>query len=109
MVEKMILSFGLNNRTQKLPDTAVKELQRLLKIAKTRFPHAEILIPEVNFSRAIPLGEQENLNYLNNYITEHCEYIVALPQQEFHTDRDKIHWTRATALTFSNYWLEYLN
>lgn len=73
-VEKMVLSFGLNNRSQKTPDTTVKELQKMLRVAKNRFPHAKI-----NFSRVLPHSEQNILTHLNHYIAQNCEYIMALP------------------------------
>lgn len=108
-VEKIVLSFGLLHKGQNNPGTAVKELQKLLRTAKNRFPHAEILVPEINFSKSLPLMEQKNLTHLNHYIFEHCNSLLPLPQTQFHTDRDKVHWTATTALAIFKLWSESLN
>ena len=37
---KIILAFGLNNRTQKVEETTIKQLQKATKMAKLAFPLA---------------------------------------------------------------------
>ena len=64
-VQKVILAFGLNNRAQKPEQTTVKRVQRAMRMAKLAFPQAQILVPEINFSRALPHREQDNLRKLN--------------------------------------------
>lgn len=44
-VETLILSLGLNSTTQ----TSIKDLQRHIRMAKVKFPQAEIWLPLINF------------------------------------------------------------
>lgn len=53
-VTKVLLSFGLNNRTQKKPSILKKDLHGMLEAAKIAFPQAEILIPVINISEDLP-------------------------------------------------------
>lgn len=96
-VDKVILAFGINNRTQKVKQMAIKQLQRIYKAAKYWFPYAEIWIPLMNSSRSLPLQQQEALERLNAHIQAHMGFIPLLPSQDFKVDRDMIHWTPETA------------
>lgn len=107
-VQKVILSFGLNNRAQKTEQTTIKQLQRAVRMAKLAFPQAQIMIPEINFSRALPHQEQDNLRELNKYINKHQCAIPELARKQFVTEKDKLHWSHATAKTILSHWLEYL-
>ncbi|CAL8386197.1 unnamed protein product [Boreogadus saida] len=78
-------------------------------MAHVAFPHARILIPEVNFSRSLPHAEQDNLRRLNGYIVAHCHSISALPRNSFSTERDGIHWSHFTASLFLEHWIRVLN
>lgn len=108
-VQKVILSFGLNNRAQKTDQTTIKQLQRAVRMAKLAFPQAQIFIPEINFSRTLPHREQDNLRELNRYITKHQCAIPELSRKHFTTEKDGLHWTHATAKTMLAHWLEHLN
>lgn len=110
-VEKLVLAFGINHREQKVKETAVKQLQRAIKAAKDHFPHAEIWVPIINFSRSIPLQQQEALETLNRYIQEHVGYIPALANTEFDAERSRghIHWTTHTAKAMLKHWTSFLN
>ncbi|KAJ4918176.1 hypothetical protein JOQ06_006448 [Pogonophryne albipinna] len=79
VVEKLILSFGLNNRSNKVKQTTVKQLQAAVRAAKLRFPQAAIWIPVINYSHSLPYEEQKHLVHLNDYITQHQEHIPKLP------------------------------
>lgn len=58
MVDKFVLSFGRNNRSQKdKKKMPVTELKGALKTAQKRFPEAEIFIPVISFSNALPHKE----------------------------------------------------
>lgn len=107
-VLKIILSFGLNNRAQKVEQTTVKQLQKAVKMAKIAFPRAHIYVPQVNFSRTLPHREQTNLNRLNRYISNNCNSIPELPRSEFITESDHIHWTHDTAKRMLHHWLQML-
>ena len=74
-----------------------------------RFPCAALLIPEINYSRALPFREKELLSKLNAFIATRYESIPALPSKSFVTDQDNIHWSRDTAALLFNQWVRYLN
>lgn len=107
-VEHVVLSLGINSRTQNPKDTTVKQMQAALRAAKQTFPAAQIWVPIVNFSGILPLKEQSNLNILNAHIQNNMQHIPALPKSEFHTESDNIHWTRATAESMLQHWLVHL-
>lgn len=109
VVKGVILSFGINNRGQKNKETAFKELQRVTKIAKERFPGAAIYIPLINFSKSLKLSEQSILSDLNAYITRNCQYLPLLPEAQFQVGDDLIHWTPTCARAILQHWCNYLN
>lgn len=109
VVEKVVLSFGINSRGQKAKETTVKQMQAAVRTAKRQFPHAEIWVPVVNFSRALPPTERSNLHMLNAHIIRNIPYILALNEVYFQTDSDDIHWTRQTAQKMLEHWASYLN
>lgn len=108
-VERVVLAFGLNNRTQQFRVTAIKQMQRALKMAKTMFPQARIWIPLINFSRSLKLQEQLTLTAMNDHIQKHITHIPLLPAQRFLVESDGIHWTPATARAMLEHWSVYLN
>ena len=108
-VEHVILSLGINGRTQNAKDTAIKQMQAALRAAKDKFPMAQIWVPEVNFSGRLPTKEQTQLTILNNHISTNLKHIPALSRSEFHTEGDHVHWTADTAKSMLNHWLNFLN
>ncbi|KAK2872040.1 hypothetical protein Q8A73_024568 [Channa argus] len=108
-VEKVILSFGLNNRGQHVKGTTIKQLQSAVRAATNRFPHAEIWIPEINYDRTLPHREQSNLLSLNAHILRNYKYIPELPMDTFETEDDKVHWTRGTAARMLEHWCKSVN
>lgn len=108
-VKMVILAFGINSRNQKPHSTTIKQLQGALRVAKRKFPEATILVPELNFSDTLPQKEKSNLKVLNTYITTSCDYIPQLPNQDFRTDRDGVHWSHHTASRMLDHWLSQVN
>lgn len=108
-VTNMILSFGLNNRSQRDKTVSVTELKRALRAAQEKFPGADIRIPVINFSSALPQPEKETLLHLNDFISGLKEHIPALPEEDFATERDDIHWTDDTAECMLQHWSECVN
>lgn len=76
-METLVFSFGLNNRSQRDKNTPVTELKKALKKAQEEFPDADIHIPIVNFSSALPQNEQETLLHLNTFISDLDNHIPA--------------------------------
>ncbi|XP_045898014.1 uncharacterized protein LOC123965584 [Micropterus dolomieu] len=108
MVQKLILSFGINNRAQNIQNTTIKQLQRAVRMAKLAFPRATVMVPEINFSRTLPQPDQDNLRELNLYITTNQPFLPALSGRDFATERDGIHWSRSTAKRMLDHWLDSL-
>lgn len=108
-VEKVVLSFGLNSRAQNVKATTVKQLQAAFRTAKKAFPHAELWIPLVNFSTSLPGKEREGLRLLNGHLERNMPFIPLLPEDEFQTEKDHVHWTSQTAKAMLRHWAKCLN
>ena len=108
-VRKLVLAFGINERGNKTERVCVGNLQTAVKWARIAFPCAAILIPEINYSRALPFREQELLSKLNTFISTRYESIPALPKKSFVTERDNVHWSRDTAALLFGQWVKFLN
>ncbi|KAK2886859.1 hypothetical protein Q8A73_020805 [Channa argus] len=80
MVEKVVLSFGLNSRAQKAKETAIKQMQAAVRMAKRQFPYAEIWVPLINYSSSLPLPEKETLHKLNTHISRNMPFIKPLKE-----------------------------
>ncbi|KAK2861496.1 hypothetical protein Q5P01_001029 [Channa striata] len=109
MVEKVVLAFGLNSRAQKAKETAVKQMQAAVRVAKSTFPFAEIWVPLVNFSSSLPPEEIDTLQKLNAHVARNMPFIELLPDADFQTERDNIHWTQTTARAMFDHWSSFLN
>lgn len=109
VVEKIILSFGINSRANKSKETTVKNLQGALRSAKRKFPYAEIWVPLINFSPNLPTEEKENLQTLNEHLIRNMPYIPLLPEEDFETELDDVHWTSDTARAMFEHWMVTLN
>lgn len=108
-VNRLILSFGINHRSQATLITPIKELQGILRAARSKFPSADIWVPEINFSPNLPLQEKQQLASLNQHIVKNVNYLPALLPEEFNTMPDNVHWTSETAVTMLQHWCQCLN
>lgn len=107
-VEIMVYSVGINNRKQKI-QTATKEIQRLHKISKEKFPNATIIFPLINCSKNLTYKEQEFIQELNKHLQLKYETFPKLPDTRFSTERDDIHWTKTTAESILSHWTKQVN
>lgn len=103
-VQILILSLGINNRTQKSPETSISELRKLMTVAKSKFPQATVWVPIISFSRSLPRKEQNHLHVINRFIHSHCLSLPELPRSMFTVERDGIHWSHATAGRLLEHW-----
>ncbi|KAL2076529.1 hypothetical protein ACEWY4_027874 [Coilia grayii] len=106
-VEKVVLAFGILHMEQKPKQTAVKQLQRAIKMAKDKFPHAEVWVPLINYSTRLQREFQTNLTELNAHIKANMPFLPKLPEDLFQTE-DKIHWTKPTAKAMFQHWAQCL-
>lgn len=109
VVEKIVLAFGINSRTNKPKETTIKNLQAAIRAAKKKFPFADVYVPLVNFSTDLPLEEQLNLRILNEHILRNMTFIPLLPSHLFRTQEDNIHWTKETGKAMLEHWWQELN
>lgn len=107
--EILIMSFGINNRTQRCFTRASQEIHRAYRLARTRLPHTEILIPVINFSDLLAQEEQILLQEINEYIKSNINFLDALPSHQFEVERDMVHWTSDTARAILEHWVRALN
>lgn len=109
VVEKVLLSFGINSRKNKPKETTIRNLQAAIRALKARFPYTQYWIALVNFSPSLNLTEQENLLILNHHVHKNMPYVPILADTLFHTEVDNIHWTEDTARDIFNHWAYHLN
>lgn len=105
----VILAFGFNNRSSNIKRTVIGELQQMLEEAKQAFPAAHIYVPLINSSRALPSGEQANIQLLNEHIEDNCNFLPKLADKHFQVTSDHVHWTEQTAAAMMAHWLNLLN
>lgn len=108
-VKEVILSLGINNRQQRPKETSIKQLTGAIRTAKKKFPNAQIYVPLINFSYNLSPKEKDNLHTLNTYMMHHTKYIPLLPDRDFKTESDHIHWTTETGANMLQHWMEHLN
>lgn len=107
--EKIILSFGFNNRQQRYRIAAITELQKAHKAVTKRLPNTEVFFPLINFTRSLPLYEQIMIDHLNTHIKKNTSCIPPLPTEQFMVESDGIHWKASTAKAMLQHWKTHLN
>lgn len=109
VVEKVVLSFGINSRANRPKETTIKSLQAAIRATKNKFPYAQYWIVLVNFSSTLDEREKQNLLVLNGHVHRNMNYIPLLPDEKFETESDGVHWTAGTARAMWAHWIECLN
>ena len=107
--KEVVISVGITHRGHKPKETSIKQLQKALRMAKITFPSATIWIPIINYSSNFSMAEQDNLRVLNTHIEANMNFIPPLPDQNFATVKDNVHWTTATATAMLEHWSKHLN
>ncbi len=107
--EILVMSFGLNNRSQRCFSATSKEIHRAYRLARTRLPHTEIVVPVVNFCDQLPRDEQNLLLEINEYIRTNLNFLDPLPSAQFRVESDSVHWTSSTARCMLEHWAQSLN
>lgn len=107
--EVLLLSFGLNNRSQRCFTSTNKEIQRAYRVARARLPHTEIVVPMVNYCDLLPIDEQRYLEDINKYIKDNLNFLQLLPVAQFQVESDNLHWTAATGRYMLEHWVQSLN
>lgn len=106
--EKVILSFGINDKHRGNPSLLDDSLKKLIQVAKATFPNATIHIPVINISDELSSIHRLNLSRLNNLIKQIPHHIPRLNRSQFHTAADNIHWTPSSANKVWQHWRAFL-
>lgn len=114
----VILSVGINSRDNR-PQTSKSQMKSMAQSASKLFPKAQIYIPQINISPALPQPQQDNLECLNAHILELAgeldgiNTIPKLPTEEFKAETrgnfPGVHWTTQTANSMMALWFQHLN
>lgn len=99
----LILSVGVKNRHQEPQKTSIKRLRAVYRKDKSACPNSDIRFPLINYSQNLAKN-QCILATINDHIKSHLLNLQPLPQQQFVTTEDDIHWTADTAN-----WCKYLH
>lgn len=103
-VKIVVLSIGINNKSQDPHKTSIKQLRMIYRRALSVFPNASVFLPLINFSTSLMQQQQSNLTVINNFISNHFPYLNSLPPESFKTTKDNIHWTTETAESMMQSW-----
>ena len=102
-VQKVILSFGIDDRNAADPNTLKPHLAAIYRVAKEKFPNASIVIPIINYSKYLATKSKSTLMHLNRIIIG-FPHIPQMAEANFHTGRDNIQWTPKTAKKVLSHW-----
>ena len=111
----VILALGINHR-QLANATIQDSFRKLLNQVTKTYPIAQIYITGTNFSKSLPTGEQDQLNFLNQHTKTYFlkrgkpqGYIEPINDTDYVTVNDNIHVTQKTADKLLAHWLNHLN
>ncbi|KAL2076567.1 hypothetical protein ACEWY4_027763 [Coilia grayii] len=107
--QKVILSFGINNREDTNLSNLETNIKTLVAKAQLAFPNARIYVPLLNFSNRLPLKMKKTIQFINSAIWRTGRSIPSLSVAHFRTVQDGIHWTGDTAEEMAQHWLFTLN
>ena len=108
VVERVILSFGINDKHRGNASLLDGSLRKLWQAAKATFPNAQIHIPVINTSNGLSVTHRSNMSTLNQLIKRIPSHIPRLSNSQFHTETDNIHWTTHTGRDMWNHWRSFL-
>ena len=108
VVERLILSFGINDKQRGNASLLDSSLRKLWLAAKATFPNAEIHIPVINTSDGLSVTHRSNISTLNQLIRRIPSHIPRLSNSQFQTETDNIHWTAHTGRDMWNHWRSFL-
>lgn len=78
-VTKVVLSFGINDRTCASTGWVGEWIRKSVSAAEVTFPNAQVLIPIINFNRNVPRDQIMNLSKINDHIISTKKTISLLP------------------------------
>ena len=109
IAERVILSFGINDKHRSNTSLLDNSLRKLWLAARATFPHAQIHIPVINTSNSLSNTHRANINTLNQLIRATPDHIPRLSRDQFHTEADNIHWSVQTGRNMWIHWRSFLD
>lgn len=108
--ERVIFSFGINDRGLNFEKTILQRLKALFVAAKHAFPDSEICLANLNYSTKLLSTEKTTLDKINNsFLTSGFKVLPPLKRELFAVGPDNIHWLEKTANAILNNWCSCLN
>lgn len=108
-VTKVILSFGINDRSHDSAGLTINWMLKTLRAAEDTFPNAQVFVPIINFHNLLSVRPTTTLNRINAAIRDTHHFIEALPTGRFTTGMDHTHWTFSTGWAMWKHWRRCLN
>ena len=105
----VIFSVGVNDR-QYAKSTTKVNLDKVMSAAQKAFPKSQIYFSALN-NYNVSSFEQANLRHFNKILQDKYQKreLTPIPDQQFKTKPDGIHWTPDTAKHILEHWLQQVN
>ena len=107
----VILSVGINDRTNNTTPTSVPGRRKLVARAARVLPRSRIVIPEINYPDHLPVYQKRNLKTLNDSLHK-LPLVTTIPRRDmdkFRTEEADIHWTVTIGNSILAHWISHLN
>ena len=115
IVNSVVFSIGINERSNKVDTTSLPRLNKLMLEAKRVFPNAKIHLASLQWNPSkLPPSENKTLEELQSNI-EKMEDINLIPKLSSNlfkieaTDKSGIHWSKECANAMIENWINHLN
>ena len=109
---RVVIAMGINDSNSKTPlETIKKDIRETSVLAKSRFPHSQIYMAEINHSKMMESNLKSRTLALNEEIKNlsGIKFIPKLNCNQISVCPDKIHWTVDTATKVMRHWATHLN
>ena len=107
-VECLIMSIGINNRSQNAVATANKKITSLYYQAVKTFPNAKLFYPTIGNPLKAPSELQNLKDFEKHWRSFDSPSVTILPSISVIRTTDGIHWTPMTSRGLLNQWLDHL-
>ena len=111
-VRDVIFSCGINSQFMN-DQTIEDQFKKIIQKLKKSFPKANLYIPQLNFTNKKPAPIRDTFKRINTILPTLQKFGVKilqpLPQEQFETRADGVHWTTNTAKQLLSSWVQSLN
>ena len=111
--EQVILSVGINSR-KNAPTYNREEITKMFRAYKQWAPQTKKAVAQVQTNPNLKPYELRTIELFNQDLAEiaqkfKIQVLPTIPQEQFSTRNDKIHWTNKTANAIAKTWVSVLN